>query len=103
MAKVNAPEPPWPDILNIALVPAVARLAATRPAERRNLAPRAALVRRIHREFEEMPGMSLTLDQATKLFGMSLDAGARILLQLTEGRVLRLRRDGRYVLHAGWS
>jgi DNA-binding IclR family transcriptional regulator len=46
-----------------------------------------------------MPGMSLTLSQATALFGISRDAGSRILTGLTERRVLRLRSDGRYVLH----
>jgi hypothetical protein len=68
------------------------------PTERRNLPVRATLLRRIHREFEEMPGMSLTLAQAAALFGVSRDAGSRILLGLTEEGVLRLRSDGRYVL-----
>jgi DNA-binding IclR family transcriptional regulator len=46
-----------------------------------------------------MPGMSLTLTQATALFGIPRDAGSRILTDLAEQRVLRLRNDGRYVLH----
>ena len=62
------------------------------------MAERAALLRRIYREFEEMPGMSLTLTQATVLFGVPRDAGSRILMRLAEQRVLRLRSDGRYVL-----
>jgi hypothetical protein len=85
-------------ILDITMIPAVVRLPATVPTERRNVAGRATLLHRIHREFEEMPGMSLTLAQATTLFGISRDAGSRILLGLTEERVLRLRSDGRYVL-----
>jgi hypothetical protein len=68
------------------------------PTERRNVAVRTTLMRRIHSEFEEMPGMSLTLGQATALFGVSRETGSRILLGLTEERVLRLRIDGRYVL-----
>jgi hypothetical protein len=99
MVKPNPLESGWPDILDITLVPAVVRLPATVSTERRNLAVRATLLRRIHREFEEMPGMSLTLTQATALFGISRDAGSRILMGLTEQRVLRLRHDGRYVLH----
>ena len=98
MVKQDPLERPWPDILDITLVPAVVRLPATVPTERRNVAVRATLLRRIHREFEEMPGMSLTPAQATALFGISRDAGSRILLGLTEERVLRMRSDGRYVL-----
>jgi len=100
MAKQDPLESRWPDILDIALFPAVVRLPATVPTERRNVAERAILLRRIHREFLEMPGMSLTLTQATALFGVSRDAGSRILTGLAEQRVLRLRDDGRYVLHS---
>jgi hypothetical protein len=103
MAKPRALESRWPGVLDIPLVPAVARLPATIPVERRNVAAREALVRRIHSEFEEMPGLSLTVVQASKLFGVSLDAGSRILLRLTEERRLRLRSDGRYMLLTGQS
>ena len=99
MAKQDPLESRWPDILDITLVPAVVRLPAMVPTERRNVAERATLLRRIYREFEEMPGMSLTLTQATALFGIPRDAGSRILTGLAEQRVLRLRNDGRYVLH----
>jgi hypothetical protein len=98
MARRHARESRRPGVLDITLVPAVAHLPATLPTERRNVAAREALVRRIHSEFEEMPGLSLTLVQAAKLFGVSLDAGARILLRLTEERRLQLRSDGRYML-----
>src|SRR6266852_1942035 len=98
MAKQNALESRWPDILDTTLVAAVAGSPATLPTERRNVAARETLLRRIRSEFEEMPGLSLTLVQATTLFGISPDAGSRILLGLTEERVLRLWSDGRYVL-----
>ena len=100
MVKQNTIESRWPDSLDITLLPVAVRLPATVPTERRNVAERATLLRRIQREFEEMPGMSLTLSQATALFGISRDAGSRILMGLAEQRVLRLRNDGRYVLHA---
>jgi hypothetical protein len=100
MTKQRRLESGWPDILDITLLPAVVRPPATVPTERRNVSERAILLRRIHREFVEMPGMSLTLTQATALFGVSRDAGSRILTGLAEQRVLRLRDDGRYVLHA---
>src|ERR1700730_8723157 len=79
MVKQKPLESQWPDILNITMVPAVVRPQATVPIERRNVAVRATLLRRIHREFEEMPGMSLTLAQAAARFGVSHDAGSRIL------------------------
>jgi hypothetical protein len=104
MPKQQALEPRWPGVLDITLVPAVAHLPAPPvPAERRNLAAREALVRRIHSEFEEMPGLSLTLAQAARLFGVSLDAGSRILRRLTDERRLRVRSDGRYMLLTGRS
>jgi hypothetical protein len=80
------------------LGPAVACLPAPGPVERRNVPAREALLRRIHREFEEMPGLPLALEEAAKLLGISSDASARILPQLVDARVLRLRSDGRYVL-----
>jgi len=100
MAKQQPLESGWPDVLDITLSPAVVRLPATVSTERRNVAERAILLRRIHREFEEMPGMSLTLTQAAALFGISREACSRILMGLAERRVLRLRSDGRFVLHA---
>ena len=57
---------------------------------------RGDLVRRIRAEFEEMPGLSLTSIQASKLFGISLDVWAGILVDLIEEGMLRLNSDGRY-------
>ena len=81
---------------DIPLVPAVARLPAAAAAERRDLAARQALVRRIHGEFQEMPGLTLTVGQATKLFGLSPEIASRILDRLAEARVLHLTRGGRF-------
>jgi len=68
------------------------------PRERRHVARRKSLVRRVHAEFEEMPGLSLTLAQATRLFGLPSSAVcARILGQLAEQGWLRLNHSGRYV------
>ena len=68
------------------------------PDERRNAASRAALVQRIRCEFEEMPGLTLTLTQASKLFGLRTDTCARILLQLSDEGIVRMRSDGQFVL-----
>ena len=57
---------------------------------------RRELVRRIRGEFEEMPGLSLTSAQASKLFGMSPDVCADILANLIEEGMLSLNSDQRY-------
>jgi hypothetical protein len=67
------------------------------PAERRDLATRHALRRRMADEFVEMPGLSLTLTQASRLFGVSPDACARIFGELAEEGFVSLRVDnGQY-------
>jgi hypothetical protein len=98
MPKQNATESRWVDTWNINLIPAVAQLRPTVQVERRNLAAREMLLRRIRAEFEQMPGLSVTLQQATKLFGLSLDAGGRILRGLTEEGIPYMTADGRYLL-----
>jgi len=69
-------------------------------AERRHAMTREALVRRIRSEFEEMPGLSLTLAQAARLFGLQPDTCLRVLLGLCEQGFVRVRGDGRYVLRS---
>jgi hypothetical protein len=76
------------------------RLPAYRGVERRDVPQREALVRRLISEFDEMPGLRLTLAQASRLFGVSEAAALRILTDLTETGVLQrsatdfyMRRD----------
>jgi hypothetical protein len=64
--------------------------------ERRNHVARSRLVDRIRCEFEEMPGTSLTLAQASRLLGLPADAAGRIFAQLVQDGVLRQSPDGRY-------
>jgi Fic family protein len=75
-------------------------LPATRGLERRNVAQRQALVQRLVSEFDEMPGLRLTLAQASRLFGLSEAAALRILTDLTNRGTLQrsatdfyMRRD----------
>ena len=68
--------------------------------ERRNVAGREALQRRILAEFDEMPGLCVTLEQAAKLFGLTSAISSRILQSLMDERVLRQTADERYVLMA---
>ena len=97
MAKPKAPpDARWQALLDIRFVPLAARLPAAAAAERRDVAARDALVRRIHSEFVEMPGLLLTLSQAARLFGLRPDIVSRILASLTDARVVCRRRDGQF-------
>jgi hypothetical protein len=78
--------------LDIKLKPAFAGL----PSERRNLAARDALVRRVRGEFDEMRGLSLTVTQASRLFGIRPDACNRILAELMAEGFLREKPTDQY-------
>jgi hypothetical protein len=82
-------------------VPVLSRLPGTIPTERRDQPRRAALLRRIFREFEELPGLTMTLPQAARLFGIAPDVTLRILDRLVDARVLQHRRDGQFALRFG--
>ena len=57
-----------------------------------------AVARRVLSEFEEMPGMSLTHRQASRLFGLD-DEMCRIVLEvLVESDYLRETTNGRVTL-----
>lgn len=71
------------------------QLPRTGVLERRDVARRDALVRRIVNEFEELPGLSLSLRQAMKLLGVDEAACLRILDALT--RAGHIRRDARHL------
>ena len=88
----------WQALQKINLVPASAQLPEAVPAERRNVGARHALLCRIHGEFEEMRGLSVTPEQAARLFGLSPDITSRVLGQLTEAQILRRRNDGQFAL-----
>jgi hypothetical protein len=57
--------------------------------ERRDLSRREAIVRRITAEFRDMPGLVLSLKQASRFLGVDQAACARILAALTKSGVLR--------------
>jgi hypothetical protein len=68
--------------------------------ERRNLAARAELLRRIEVEYHEMPGLSLTVPQAQKLFGLrSSDICVRVLATLVDRAILRRDPNGAYIVN----
>ncbi|MEY4637081.1 MAG: hypothetical protein RJA55_2879 [Acidobacteriota bacterium] len=69
------------------------------PGERRDLAARAEILRRIESEYREMPGLRLTLPQAQRLFALRDDVCARVLAALADQAVLRRDANGAYVLN----
>jgi len=59
------------------------------PIERRNLTSRQALLHRISREYDEMPGLRLTAAQAQRLFGLREDICMRVFNALVDAAILR--------------
>jgi hypothetical protein len=45
-----------------------------------------------------MPGLSITLNQAARLFGLPPDVTSRILERLADAHVLRHNRGGQFTL-----
>ena len=76
---------------------------ATPPSEtaRRNDMRTTPAVReailRIEGEYREMPGLSLTLPQAARLWGLDQGTCERVLTNLIERRVLKRAWNGTYV------
>jgi hypothetical protein len=57
-----------------------------------------AVLDRLRGEFRDMPGLALTLPQASRLFGVPEGACVGILRRLVDAGLLCVRSDGRYVL-----
>ena len=66
--------------------------------ERRNVAVRAQLVRRVRGEFAEMPGLRLTCAQACRLFALRRDICERVFAALVDDGTLSCDADGRFML-----
>jgi hypothetical protein len=98
MVNQKAPKSRRQTLLDVTSMSGGARLPPAVSVERRNAAARHALLHRIHSEFEEMPGMCLTLGQAAKLFGLPSEVTSRILHGLTDAQLLHRRTDGRFSL-----
>jgi DNA-binding IclR family transcriptional regulator len=58
------------------------------------------ILARVRGEFREMPGLTLTLPQAARLFGVPESGCQRVLEQLVTDGLLRRRPDGRYTRNA---
>jgi len=99
MLKIPSSENRHMKIVDIPRKPVGATLSHS-SAERRDSGTRWALLHRIWDEFDEMPGTSLTLPQASKLFGVPMEVCDRILVSLVQDGRLRRTKDGRFRLHS---
>ena len=57
----------------------------------------AGLIARIRGEFREMPGLSLTIDQACRLWGCDAVTCRHVIDMLVAAGQLRWSRDGRLI------
>ena len=55
------------------------------------------LVTRIRAEYLELPGLRLTLSQASRLFGVERSACEHVLAELVSHRFLKTMGDGSYI------
>ena len=53
-----------------------------------------SVVNRVRAEFEEMPGMTLTMPQASRLFGLETDLCRTIVEKLVQSSYLRWTQAG---------
>ncbi len=87
-------------LADVSLAPITAPMRLPPAGERRNLAARHALTKRIREEFVEMPGTCLTIAQACRLFGIPRDVCGRVFDELVRSGQLRVAPDSRYRLHS---
>jgi hypothetical protein len=57
----------------------------------------ARLVERVVAEYREMPGLTLTIEQARRLWGCDAETCQRVVDVLVDRHMLRWSRDGRLV------
>ena len=65
--------------------------------DRRDPAGRQLLRRRFHDEYQELPGLSLTADQAARLFAIRADVCQRVFEELVQAGVLSRKWKDQYV------
>jgi hypothetical protein len=95
MSLAKHPAPPTVSLADIKGRPISMQLPPAGIPERRNLSRREALVRRIAAEFEDLPGLTLSLRQTMRLLGVDEGACLRILDGLSKAG--HIRRDSRHL------
>jgi hypothetical protein len=76
---------------------ATAPLQTARPDDVQAMPAIREAILRVEGEYREMPGLSLTLPQAARLWGLDHSTCERVLTNLIERRVLRRALKGTYV------
>jgi hypothetical protein len=95
MSLAKQPVPPAVSLSDIKGRPINMQLAPAGIAERRNVLRRDALVRRIIAEFDDMPGLKLSLRQTMRLLEVDEGTCLRILDALT--KTGHIRRDPQHL------
>jgi hypothetical protein len=65
--------------------------------KRRDVKMRKALLSKLQSEIQHVPGLALTSDQASRLFGIPPDVCRRLLANLAQESAIHVRPDGRFV------
>ena len=73
------------------------RSETARADDRRTTPAIAEAILRVESEYREMPGLSLTLPQAARLWGIERSTCELVLANLIERRVLKRALNGTYV------
>lgn len=89
MPRTNPSGTATPSLDNVKGRPISMPLALPAGRERRDFARREAIVRRIVAEFHDMPGLVLSLKQASRFLGVDEAICGRILASLTDAGVLQ--------------
>ena len=90
MSLAKHPVAPVVSLADIKGRPIIMQLPPSDLTERRNVVRREALVRRIVAEFEDLPGLTLSLRQTMRLLAVDEGACLRILDNLTKtGHICR--------------
>jgi hypothetical protein len=95
MSLAKHPAAPAASLADIKGRPISMQLPPSGITERRNVLRRESLVRRIVTEFQDLPGLTLSLRQTMRLLGVDEGACLRILDGLT--RAGHIRRDARHL------
>jgi hypothetical protein len=95
MSLANHSVPPILSLADVKGRPINMQLPPAGMPERRNVSRREALVRRIVAEFEDLPGLTLSLRQTMRLLGVDEGACLRILDGLAKAG--HIRRDARHL------
>ena len=80
-------------------------LQLTAPTSLRLIGPgiSMAVMERVRGEFREMPGLSLTLAQASRLWSLDHQTCGDVLRHLVDAGFLRRRSDGAFCRASDWN